>query len=100
MKKLILYIVIASSIITSQDQLFVGTRPLGMGGAFIAVADEIQLPGIQLAFLDCGEKSLPLAMQIFTQWILHIHIQELYGLLVTALQLVLTGPMLGLTIRN
>ena len=40
MKKLILYIVIASSIITSQDQLFVGTRPLGMGGAFIAVADD------------------------------------------------------------
>ena len=24
----------------SQEQLFVGTRPLGMGGAFIAVADD------------------------------------------------------------
>ena len=29
------------SILTAQyDQLFVGTRPLGMGGAFIAVADD------------------------------------------------------------
>ena len=40
MKKLILYIMIVSSILISQDQLFVGTRPLGMGGAFIAVADD------------------------------------------------------------
>ena len=40
MKKLILYIMIVSSILVSQDQLFVGTRPLGMGGAFIAVADD------------------------------------------------------------
>ena len=40
MKKLILYILIVSSFLISQDQLFVGTRPLGMGGAFIAVADD------------------------------------------------------------
>ena len=26
--------------IQGQDQLFVGTRPLSMGGAFIAVADD------------------------------------------------------------
>ena len=40
MKKLILYILIVTSFLISQDQLFVGTRPLGMGGAFIAVADD------------------------------------------------------------
>ena len=40
MKKLILCILIVTSILISQDQLFVGTRPLGMGGAFIAVADD------------------------------------------------------------
>ena len=40
MKHLLLYILIMSSVVMSQDQLFVGTRPLGMGGAFIAVADD------------------------------------------------------------
>ena len=40
MKNLIIYFIIFSSILFSQDQLFVGTRPLGMGGAFIAVADD------------------------------------------------------------
>ena len=50
MKKLILYILIVTSILISQDQLFVGTRPLGMGGAFIAVADDGNtITGIQLA---------------------------------------------------
>ena len=40
MKKLTFYFIIFSSILFSQDQLFVGTRPLGMGGAFTAVADD------------------------------------------------------------
>ena len=39
MKKLILYImIVTSSYFTGST--FVGTRPLGMGGAFIAVADD------------------------------------------------------------
>jgi hypothetical protein len=40
MKKLFIYLIIVSSSLISQEQLFVGTRPLGMGGAFIAVADD------------------------------------------------------------
>ena len=40
MKNLIIYFIIFSSILFSQGQLFVGTRPLGMGGAFVAVADD------------------------------------------------------------
>ena len=40
MRYFILYILILSSVAVSQEQLFVGTRPLGMGGAFIAVADD------------------------------------------------------------
>ena len=40
MKNIIIYFITFSSILFSQDQLFVGTRPLGMGGAFIAVADD------------------------------------------------------------
>ena len=40
MKNLTIYFIIFSSILLSQDQLFVGTRPLGMGGAFTAVADD------------------------------------------------------------
>ena len=39
MKKFFILILLISSGM-SQDQLFVGTRPLGMGGAFIAVADD------------------------------------------------------------
>ena len=30
-------------LVHGQDQLFVGTRPLSMGGAFIAVADDSNL---------------------------------------------------------
>ena len=40
MKKLIFTFLIISSALLSQEQIFVGTRPLGMGGAFIAVADD------------------------------------------------------------
>ena len=40
MKKLIFTLLIISSALLSQEQIFVGTRPLGMGGAFIAVADD------------------------------------------------------------
>ena len=41
MKKLLLTLMIISALFGQQyDQLFVGTRPLSMGGAFIAVADD------------------------------------------------------------
>ena len=100
MKKLILYTLVAKSLLFSQDQLFIGTRPLGMGGAFIAVADDANtIPGIQLAFPDCEEKSLPLAMQIFT----HGNYTFIYRNCMAfgdRIAMVLTGLMLGLTIRN
>ena len=40
MKKLFLFLMITSALFGQYDQLFVGTRPLSMGGAFIAVADD------------------------------------------------------------
>ena len=41
MKRILLTLVIISALFGQQyDQLFVGTRPLSMGGAFIAVADD------------------------------------------------------------
>ena len=40
MKRLLLTFVIISALFGQYDQLFVGTRPLSMGGAFIAVADD------------------------------------------------------------
>ena len=40
MKRILLTLVIISALFGQYDQLFVGTRPLSMGGAFIAVADD------------------------------------------------------------
>ena len=40
MKKLLFSLLFVSALIAQFDQLFVGTRPLSMGGAFIAVADD------------------------------------------------------------
>ena len=40
MKRLLLTLMIISALFGQYDQLFVGTRPLSMGGAFIAVADD------------------------------------------------------------
>ena len=40
MKRFLLILVIISALFGQYDQLFVGTRPLSMGGAFIAVADD------------------------------------------------------------
>jgi len=40
MKRLLLTLMIISALFGQDDQLFVGTRPLSMGGAFIAVADD------------------------------------------------------------
>ena len=40
MKKLIYSIFILSFIFAQSDQLFIGTRPLSMGGAFVAVSDD------------------------------------------------------------
>ena len=40
MKHLLSILLLLSPIFSQYDQLFVGTRPLSMGGAFIAVADD------------------------------------------------------------
>ena len=40
MKRLLLTLMIISALFGQYDHLFVGTRPLSMGGAFIAVADD------------------------------------------------------------
>ena len=40
MKHLLSILLLLSHIFGQYDQLFVGTRPLSMGGAFIAVADD------------------------------------------------------------
>ena len=40
MKRALLTLMIISALFGQYDQLFVGTRPLSMGGAFIAVADD------------------------------------------------------------
>jgi len=40
MKRLLLTLIIFSGLFGQYDQLFVGTRPLSMGGAFTAVADD------------------------------------------------------------
>ena len=55
MKRFLLILVIISALFGQYDQLFVGTRPLSMGGAFIAVADDANtitwnpagLPGVR-----------------------------------------------------
>ena len=39
-KNISMFIFLSSVMFSQQDQIFVGTRPLGMGGAFIAVADD------------------------------------------------------------
>ena len=39
-KSISMFIFLSSVMFSQQDQIFVGTRPLGMGGAFIAVADD------------------------------------------------------------
>ena len=40
MKHLLSILLLLSTLFSQYDQLFVGTRPLSMGGAFIAVADD------------------------------------------------------------
>ena len=40
MRQLFLLLMALLTIASAQEQLFVGTRPLGMGGAFMAVADD------------------------------------------------------------
>ena len=40
MNKILWNLLIVSVLFGQDDQLFVGTRPLSMGGAFIAVADD------------------------------------------------------------
>ena len=40
MKNLIYSLFILSFIFSQSDQLFIGTRPLSMGGAFVAVSDD------------------------------------------------------------
>jgi len=40
MKKFLQILVLFEILLSQNDQLFVGTRPLGMGGAFVAVADD------------------------------------------------------------
>ena len=40
MKRFLLFSLLVSFLSAQYDQLFVGTRPMSMGGAFIAVADD------------------------------------------------------------
>ena len=40
MKKFLQILILFEILLSQNDQLFVGTRPLGMGGAFVAVADD------------------------------------------------------------
>ena len=40
MNHLLSILLLLSTLLSQYDQLFVGTRPLSMGGAFIAVADD------------------------------------------------------------
>ena len=71
MKHLLSILLLLSPIFSQYDQLFVGTRPLSMGGAFIAVADDANAITWNPAYLGfVGQNSLQ-PMQISIIWASH-----------------------------
>ena len=70
MIKYLSMLIFVSQLFGQYDQLFVGSRPLSMGGAFTAVADDaMPSHGILRDFQDFVGLNLPLPMPSFMLWV-------------------------------